>query len=112
MQRSLVVTIFGLLLAFAAFQAVSLFLLPEFEAGSTEVAPELGTDSPGRSGVPADLEVMSLMDKAAVSYQLILTKTDKLDHDALMAVSEAIAKIAARHGAAHPEFLATSSISG
>jgi GTP-binding protein len=65
-----------------------------------------------RGFMPVDLEVMSLMDKAAVSYQLVLTKTDKLENEALLAVAEAILKEAKRHGAAHPELLATSSETG
>jgi GTP-binding protein len=65
-----------------------------------------------RGLMEADQEVMSLMDKAAVSYQLVLTKTDKLDDKAILAVAESVLKDAKRHGAAHPELLATSSETG
>lgn len=65
-----------------------------------------------RGTMPVDLEVMALMDKAAVSYQLVLTKTDKLEEEAIEAVAKACLKEAARHGAAHPEILATSSQTG
>ena len=65
-----------------------------------------------RGLMEADLEVMALMDKAAASYQLVLTKTDKLEEEAVVAVGETILKEAVRHGAAHPELLATSSETG
>jgi GTP-binding protein len=59
-----------------------------------------------------DIEVMDLLDRAAVSYQLVLTKTDKLKPEERRAAREKIAAESARHGAAHPEVLATSSVSG
>ena len=65
-----------------------------------------------RGLMPADLTVMALMDEAAVSYQLVLTKTDKLSDAAVDSIGEKMLKEAARHGAAHPELLATSSESG
>jgi GTP-binding protein len=65
-----------------------------------------------RGFMPADLEVMSLMDKTAVSYQLVLTKADKLENDALLSVAETTLREAKCHGAAHPEILATSSKTG
>jgi GTP-binding protein len=55
---------------------------------------------------------MDLLDKAAVSYQLVLTKTDKLKPGELRATEARLAEIAVRHGAAHPEILATSSETG
>lgn len=65
-----------------------------------------------RGLMPADLKVMALMDEAAVSYQLVLTKTDKLDDAAVEAIGEKVLREAARHGAAHPELLAASSETG
>jgi GTP-binding protein len=59
-----------------------------------------------------DVEVMTLLDRAAVSYQLVLTKTDKLKPSEL---SEILARVDAesrKHGAAHPELIATSAQSG
>ena len=55
-----------------------------------------------------DFEVMSLLDEAAVSYLIVLTKIDKLDGSAL---GEQIEKVLARiskRPAAHPFVLATS----
>ncbi|HEV7246352.1 MAG TPA: ribosome biogenesis GTP-binding protein YihA/YsxC [Shinella sp.] len=66
-----------------------------------------------RHGVkPNDEEVFALLDKAAVSYQLVLTKTDKIkDAGVPRLVEETLAKIKKRP-AAYPEVLATSSEKG
>jgi GTP-binding protein len=66
-----------------------------------------------RHGVKdADRETMKNLDAAAVSYQLVLTKTDQLKAAAIArAVADAEA-IARRHGAAHPQVLPTSSATG
>lgn len=66
-----------------------------------------------RHGVkPVDTEIMGLLDKAAVSYQLVLTKTDKIKPTAAAAVAEAVAAVARTHPAAFPHVLATSSETG
>lgn len=59
-----------------------------------------------------DEEVFALLDKAAVSYQIVLTKTDKIkDAGVPRLVGETLEKIAKRP-AAYPEVLATSSDKG
>ncbi|MGQ5702247.1 ribosome biogenesis GTP-binding protein YihA/YsxC [Sandaracinobacteroides sp. A072] len=58
---------------------------------------------------PVDREIMELMDKSAVSYQLILTKADKVKPTALAETLEGVAAEARRHPAAHPVLIATSS---
>ena len=59
-----------------------------------------------------DDEVFSLLDKAAVSYQVVLTKTDKIKEAGVpRLVAETLQKIA-KHPAAYPEVLATSSEKG
>jgi GTP-binding protein len=55
-----------------------------------------------------DRPVMQLCDSAGLSYQVLLTKTDKPDAAALVAVAGAVAKELARHSAAHPEIHLTS----
>lgn len=56
-----------------------------------------------------DDEVLSLLDKAAVSYQIVLTKTDKIKDPAVpRLIAETLEKIK-KHPAAFPEVLATSS---
>ena len=66
-----------------------------------------------RHGIkPPDIEVMRLMDEAAVSYQVVLTKADKLNPyefaDVLAATGEELAK----RPAAFPVVLPTSSETG
>ena len=56
-----------------------------------------------------DREVMTMLDKAAVNYRLVLTKSDKVKTTDLAAVTAAVAAEARRHVAAHPEILVTSS---
>lgn len=66
-----------------------------------------------RHGVKdSDRETMKNLDKAAVSYQIVLTKTDQLktaDLPRAVAAAEAVAR---QHGAAHPVALPTSSETG
>ena len=61
---------------------------------------------------PVDREVMRMLDEAAISYHLVLTKADKVKPTALEAVLAATAAEAAKHPAAHPRLLATSSETG
>ena len=61
---------------------------------------------------PADREIMAELDEAAVSYQLILTKSDKVKPEALAATIGQVSQEAARHPAAHPDCLATSAVTG
>jgi GTP-binding protein len=66
-----------------------------------------------RHGVkPVDDEVMSLLDSAAVSYQLVLTKGDKIKPSELEKTLAATDAAARGHGAAFPQVLATSAESG
>ena len=66
-----------------------------------------------RHGLKAnDLEALTLLDKAAVSYQVVLTKADKPKRDDLAAVVAAAAQAIAKRPAAHPEILVTSSEAG
>ncbi len=66
-----------------------------------------------RHGVKdSDHETMKNLDSAAVSYRILLTKADQLR---AAEIPEAIAEAEAatrKHGAAHPEVMATSSESG
>jgi GTP-binding protein len=59
-----------------------------------------------------DEDVLKLLDLAAVSYQVVLTKTDKIKAAELEALKvETLAKLA-KHPASYPEILATSSEKG
>ena len=62
-----------------------------------------------RRGIGApDRKVMEVLDNAAVVYQVVLTKVDKEKAGALAKIEQGVATEIARHGAAHPEILATS----
>ncbi|MFO1058278.1 MAG: ribosome biogenesis GTP-binding protein YihA/YsxC [Dongiaceae bacterium] len=56
-----------------------------------------------------DRAAMKQLDKAAVSYQLVLTKADKTRGLALAKLTAEMQAEIAGHGAAHPEIIATSS---
>jgi GTP-binding protein len=63
-----------------------------------------------RHGVkPVDREIMELMDKSAVSYQIVLTKGDKVKPTALAVTLAEVEAEARKHPAAHPVLVATSS---
>jgi GTP-binding protein len=59
-----------------------------------------------------DLEVMKMLDEAAVSYRLVLTKADKVKASELAAVTAATEAVARKRPAAHPEVIATSAETG
>ena len=61
---------------------------------------------------PADAEVLDLLDEAAVSYEIVLTKADEPKPDALAATADAVAAAIRKRPAAYPDVLATSSHSG
>ena len=55
---------------------------------------------------------VDLLDRAAVSYQIVLTKADKIGRPALAAVTAATAEGVRRRAAAFPEIIATSAETG
>ena len=61
---------------------------------------------------PVDHEVMDMLDAAAVSYHLVLTKADKVKTTALSETLKKTAELAAKHPAAHPDIFTTSSETG
>ena len=61
---------------------------------------------------PVDREVMEMLDKAAVSYQIALTKGDKIKPTQLAAIAAEVAELARTHPAAHPDLIATSAEKG
>jgi GTP-binding protein len=60
----------------------------------------------------ADRDVMDLLDRAAVTYQLVLTKTDGLKPPALARKQEEVLALARTHPAAFPELASTSAETG
>lgn len=59
-----------------------------------------------------DREMMRMLDDAAVSYHIVLTKGDKVKASALGPLYEATLLEAAKHPAAHPTIFTTSSETG
>ncbi|MCH8862891.1 MAG: YihA family ribosome biogenesis GTP-binding protein [Proteobacteria bacterium] len=59
-----------------------------------------------------DRQIMTLLDEAAVSYQIVLTKTDKVKDRALAEIASRVAEETRKHPACHPELLQTSALKG
>ncbi|MGG7564973.1 ribosome biogenesis GTP-binding protein YihA/YsxC [Rhodovulum sp. DZ06] len=66
-----------------------------------------------RHGIkPVDHEIMELLDRAAVSFQCVLTKADKVKGGALDKVLGQVQTELGKHVTAYPEILVTSSARG
>jgi len=65
-----------------------------------------------RGVMDVDHEVMRLLDQAAVSYVVVLTKADKLTPAECEAAKRAVLAALSGHTAAYPEVLTTSAITG
>lgn len=66
-----------------------------------------------RHGIKAvDEDVMDMLDAAAVSYHIVLTKADKIKASALAEVMQRTAEAARKRPAAHPDIIPTSSEKG
>ena len=61
---------------------------------------------------PADADVLDLLDEAAVSYEIVLTKADEVKRDALAATIADVAAAIRKRPAAFPDVLATSARTG
>src|SRR5260370_26655612 len=59
-----------------------------------------------------DRPIMQLCDTSGLSYQVVLTKVDKLGPAARAAIAEGVAAELAKHSAAHPEIHLTSAEEG
>ncbi len=67
----------------------------------------------GRHGLkPDDKDVMDALDKAAVTYQLVLTKADKVKPTEIAATAAAMRTATAKRPAVHPDIIVTSSDTG
>ncbi|NCQ23962.1 MAG: YihA family ribosome biogenesis GTP-binding protein [Rhodobacteraceae bacterium CG17_big_fil_post_rev_8_21_14_2_50_63_15] len=66
-----------------------------------------------RHGIkPVDEEIMQLLDSAAVTFQCVLTKTDKISEKECLEVLDQMRSKLAPHPAAFPELILTSSEKG
>ena len=61
---------------------------------------------------PSDIDLMKMLDSSAVSYRIVLTKSDKVKDQDLEKVKDKILGTIKAHPAAYPEILHTSSIKG
>ncbi len=59
-----------------------------------------------------DVELMKMLDDAAVSYRIVLTKTDKTRREDLEKLTEKTRALLKKHPAAYPEISYTSSMKG
>jgi GTP-binding protein len=67
----------------------------------------------GRRGVgEVDRGIMEQLDTAAVPYQIVLTKADKLRASEVAATEASVRDAVKKHPAAHPRVLTTSSETG
>jgi GTP-binding protein len=66
-----------------------------------------------RHGVKAvDEEILTLLDKSAVTFQVVMTKADKVNRETRLANIEQVKGALAKHPAAYPEIIVTSSEKG
>ena len=66
-----------------------------------------------RHGIkPSDKDAMAMFDEAAVAYQIVLTKADKLKPGALQRMIDETLRLLRSHPASFPSIIATSSVTG
>ena len=88
------------------------FLVNDFLRGRTVLKRALVLIDSRHGIKPVDREIMDMLDGAAVSYRVVLTKADKIKATALADVMQATADEARKRPAAHPGIIATSSEKG
>lgn len=88
------------------------FLVNDYLRGRAVLKRALLLIDARRGPGTVDAEVMAMLDAAAVSYRLVLTKGDKVKPTELASVRDALSAEARKHAAAHPDVIATSSDTG
>ena len=88
------------------------FLINDFLRGRTVLKRALVLIDSRHGIKPVDCEVMDMLDAAAVSYRVILTKADKIKATELAAVATRTADDVRKRPAAHPDIIQTSSEKG
>ncbi len=88
------------------------YLINDYLRGRAELKRALVLVDSRHGLKDVDREVMTMLDTAAVSYHLVLTKADKIKPTALAEVLERTVTEAAKHPAAHPLLFMTSSETG
>lgn len=87
-------------------------LTKRYLSGRTTLRRTLLLIDARRGVTKVDAEHMALLDDSAVSYQLVLTKADKLSATELAKTIEAVEKAAAKHPAAMKDLAITSAEKG
>lgn len=88
------------------------FLVNDYLRGRTVLKRALVLIDSRHGIKPVDREIMDMLDAAAVSYRVVLTKADKIKATVLADVSAKTAEEARKRPAAHPDIIATSSEKG
>ena len=84
------------------------FLVNDFLRGRQELKRALVLIDARHGIKDVDREILEMLDKAAVSYRMVLTKADKIKASELEEVTERTATEARKRAAAHPDILVTS----
>src|ERR1700682_5170885 len=87
-------------------------LIHQFLGGPSNLAGVTVRIAPRHGFKDVDRDVLNTLDKAAVSYQVVLTKADQVKPAELEERTAATAAALAKHPAAFPELLVTSSRTG
>ncbi len=88
------------------------FLINDFLRGRASLKRALVLIDARHGIKPVDREVMDMLDTAAVSYRVVLTKADKIKASDLAGVTDRTADEVRKRPAAHPDIIQTSSEKG
>jgi GTP-binding protein len=88
------------------------FLVNDFLRGRQELKRVLVLIDSRHGIKDVDRDILEMLDKAAVSYRLVLTKADKIKATELAEVYQRTQEEARKRPAAHPDILQTSSETG
>jgi GTP-binding protein len=88
------------------------FLINDFLRGRQELKRVLVLVDSRHGLKDVDREIMEMLDKAAVSYRIVLTKADKIKPTELAVIAAQTAEEVRKRPAAHPDILETSSETG
>jgi GTP-binding protein len=88
------------------------FLVNDFLRGRQELKRALVLIDARHGIKEVDREILEMLDKAAVSYRIVLTKADKIKPTELAEVAAKTAEEVRKRPAAHPDILETSSETG
>ncbi len=88
------------------------FLVNDFLRGRTVLKRALVLIDSRHGIKPVDVEIMDMLDQAAVSYRVVLTKADKIKASALAEVQSRTGEDVRKRPAAHPDIISTSAEKG